>query len=142
MLAGEQMGLVDRALGDYSPGAAVMRRRRRRLYLLIQADPPDSEVARCTATALWVPGGDATGRRRPRCRVGGRGDRPYRLLTGGAQVALLLGSAASGIGGESWQGCATGPRTTDLLLSGPALAHERMLDVLASGQLHLPRCAR
>ncbi|HMS74879.1 acyl-CoA dehydrogenase family protein [Gordonia sp. (in: high G+C Gram-positive bacteria)] len=128
VLAGEQMGLVDRALGDYSqvPPSCDDDAAWRRYTRLIAG----LEVARCTATALWyravtLQGDDDLDAASVAAAIAHIGcSRAVR------RVALLLGSAASGIDGEVVAGLRNRARTTDLLLGGPALAHERMLERL------------
>ena len=98
VLAGEQMGLVDRALGDYSqvPPSCDDDAAWRRYTRLIAG----LEVACCTATALWyravtLQGDDDLDAASVAAAIAHIGcSRAVR------RVALLLGSAASGIDGE------------------------------------------
>ncbi|WP_051721265.1 MULTISPECIES: acyl-CoA dehydrogenase family protein [Actinomycetes] len=126
ILAAEQMGLVDRALKDISkvPPSTQdndsWRRYTRRLAEL--------EVLRACGTALWYRAAklqngddlDAGGVAAAMAHIG--------CSNALRQVALTLGSAGESIDADTANAIRQRARSTDLLLGGPALAHERMLE--------------
>lgn len=127
-LSGEQMGIVDRALKELStvpPSCAdddSWRRYTRQVAEL--------EVLRAGATALWyhavrTQGGDdldAAGVAAAMAHIG--------CSTAARQVSLHLSSATAEIDPATAEHIQRRARSTDLLLGGPALAHERMLERL------------
>lgn len=127
-LAGEQMGIVDRALKDLStvpPSCADDAS-----WLRYTRQVAELEVRRAGATALWYRAVrsqgeddiDAAGTAAAMAHIG--------CSNAARRVALHLSSATTEIDAETSERIQHGARYTDLLLGGPALAHERLLERL------------
>jgi hypothetical protein len=126
VLAGEEMGLVDRALRDISqvpPSCSDSDS-----WGPYTRELAELELLRASATALWY--------RAVRIQCGDDLD-AYSVAAAMAHIgcsnairhiALRLRSVTNALDPETVAEIRTRARTTDLLFGGPALAHERLLD--------------
>lgn len=127
-LAGEQMGLVDRALkclSEVLPSAADTDSWRGYTRKLAEL-----ELLRAGATALWYRAVKLQGEDDLDAAAAAAAMAHIGCSTAARQTTLRLTSVANGIDAATVQAIATRARNSDLLLGGPALAHERLLERL------------